>query len=247
MKLAALATIALASAQIPVAFEVASVKPSKSDEKMKYGSRGSVLSGRNIPLKGWIQIAYGARDFQVVGPEWIANEKFDIEAKPPVVVSHAVMMQMLQALLADRFRLKLHRMTREMPVYELVVARGGLKMKASEDQTLWAGDYPNGAPMGQKTTGGGPTELSPGRLAGKALPMTILANLLSGPVERTVMNKTGLKGRYDVDLRYARDIDDVSAPSLFTALEEQLGLKLKAAKGPVEVLVVERVERPGEN
>src|ERR1035438_8842743 len=241
-------------------FDAVSIKPNKTDERQDYGLRGDRIFGKNIPVKGWIQIAYGVKDFQIRGPAWISTEKFDVEAKAGNPSASATqMMSMLQSLLADRFKLTLRREMADSTVYALVVGRRGLMMKPSKDQTLWAGDYPNGSPDGRPLTGGGPTELAPGRFKGEAGPMTILVNFLSAPLGRSVINKTGLTGRYDIDLRYAPGSgqtstgDDpvaqaaASTPSLFTAMQEQLGLKLESAKAPVEVLVIDHIERPSRN
>ncbi|HEY4363612.1 MAG TPA: TIGR03435 family protein [Bryobacteraceae bacterium] len=258
-RLLLLATLPLLAQSPDPKFEVASVKPNVINDPMDYrGGAGAVLSGRNIPALGWIQIAYGVKDFQIAGPAWISSEKFDIDAKPAQPASAPQMLAMLKSLLADRFHLTLHHETKQLPVYDLVVARRGLKMKPSKDQSPWAGDFPNGSPDGRPTTGGGPSELAPGRLAGKAVPMTIIVNLLAGPLGRPVVNKTGLTGRFDLDLRYtpgsgqapsgdtAPD-DDPRTASLFTSLQEQLGLKLEPSKGPVDVLVIDHIERPSAN
>jgi uncharacterized protein (TIGR03435 family) len=241
-------------------FEVASVKPSDTNGRMDYGIRVDGLFGTNMPAKGWIQIAYGVKGFQIAGPDWISFEKFDIHAKAESASSARQKLLMLQSLLADRFKLTLHRETREQSVYALVVGRRGLKMKPSKDQTLWAGDFPDGSPDGRPLTGGGLREFAPGQLVGEAVPMTMFVNLLAGPLDRPVINKTGLTGRYDIDLRYtpgsgqapSADAEqsvqaDASGASLFTAIQEQLGLKLESTKGPVEVLVIDHVERPSEN
>lgn len=236
-------------------FEVASIKPNNTNERMDYLVRGDRLFGKNMPAKGWIQIAYGLKGFQVVGPEWISTEKFDIDARRAESASPSGMQMslMLQSLLADRFKLTLHREMRQLPVYDLVISRGGLRMKPSKDQTLWVGDFPDGSPDGRPLTGGGPTELAPGRFLGEAISMTMFVNLLAGPLDRQVINKTGLTGRFDIDLRYAPEsgqastATDTSTPSFFTALQEQLGLRLESAKAPVEVLVVDHIERPDSN
>lgn len=223
---------------------------------MDYGVRGSRLWGRNMSALGWIQIAFGVRAYQVIGPAWISDEKFDIEAKigPPYSQSK----QMLQSLLLDRFQLRVTRTTRELPVFELVIAKSGLKMQPSNDTSLWGGDYPNGAPAGQAVTWGSPKEMGPGRLLGDAIPMTMFVTLLSDRVGRTVINKTGLTGRYEIDLTWLPDSVQLnfedpaetkpaeSTPTLPTALR-QLGLRLEPAKGPVEVLIIDHIERPGEN
>lgn len=241
-------------------FEVASVKPSNSNERMNYGLRADGLFGTNMPAKGWIQIAYGVKEFQIVGPDWISNEKFDITAKAEKAASARQKLLMLQALLAERFQLKLHEETKEASVYALVIDRKGLKMKPSKDQTLFAGDYPDGSPDGRPLSGAGPGDLGPGKLVGESMPMTVLLNLLAGPLDRPVLNQTGLTGRYHVDLHYIpgsgqappadgdRELPkDDSAATLFTAMQEQLGLRLVATKGPVKMLIIDHIERPVAN
>lgn len=232
-------------------FEAAVVKPNHSAERMDYGVRGSRLWGRNMSAKGWIEIAYGVRDYQITGPAWISDEKFDIEAKigPPYRDTKL----MLQSLLADRFQLKLHLTTQESPAYALVIAKTGLKMKPSKDQSLWGGDYPDGSPDGRPVTWGSPQELGPGRLLGDAIPMTMFTTLLSDRIGRKVINQTGLTGRYEIDLTWLPDsvqlnVDDPadSTPSLATALR-QLGLRLEPTKAPIDILVIDHIERPGEN
>lgn len=239
-----------------VEFEAAAVKPNHSAERMDYGVRGSRLWGRNMSVKGWIEIAYGVRDYQITGPAWISDEKFDIEAKigPPYRDSKL----MLQSLLADRFQLKLHRTTQESSAYALTIAKTGLKMKPSKDQSLWGGDYPNGSPDGRPVTWGSPAEFGPGRLRGDAIPMTMFTTLLSDRTGRKVINQTGLTGRYEIDLTWLPDSVQLnfedpsetkpsdSTPSLATALR-QLGLRLEPTKAPVDILVIDHIERPGEN
>lgn len=237
-------------------FEVASIKPSKTDERMNYGVRGDTMFGSNMPALGWIEIAYKVREFQVNGPAWISEEKFDITAKAGG--PGEPMREMLQSLLADRFNLKLHREKKELPVYTLVVGR--LKMKLSKDQTPWAGDFPNGSSDGRPTTGASPTVLAPGKFLGEAIPISMFVTLLADKLRRPVINKTGLTGRYDIDLTYvpgsgqslSDEADqsqqaDTSTPSLFTAIREQLGLRLELGKGPVEVIVIDHIDRPSQN
>ena len=167
-------------------FEVASIKPNKTNERMYYGMRNASLTVRNMTVMGLIQIAYGKRDFQISGgPAWIGLECFDIEAKAerPQRATH----DMLKSLLASRFHLTLHRETKETSVYSLVVARGGLKMKLSADQS--------------EPEKGGPKELGPGRLVGEGIPMYVMVNLFSNMLGRAVINHTGLTGKYDVNLQ----------------------------------------------
>jgi len=176
-----------------------------------------------------IREAYDVRDFQITaGPAWLDTDRFDIRAKAKEGVSTRQMKTLLQALLADRFQLRLHRETKELPVYTLSVAKNGAKFReATADD--------------QHTTAAGPGEITD---HGVAIPIFI--KQLSGLVDRAVVDQTGLKGSYDLNLQWTREQD--TGPSLFTALEEQLGLKLSGGKGPVEILVIDHVVRvPIEN
>lgn len=219
-------------AQLPE-FEVASIKPNKTNERMYFGLRGPSLTVKNISVKGLIQIAYGKRDFQITGgPRWISTETFDVDAKAesPAKATH----DMMKSLLATRFNLIVHSEIKEATVYNLVIAKSGLKMKPSADQS--------------DPDRGGPKQLEPGRMVGEGIPMYILTNLLSNAVGYAVINKTGLTGKYDIDLQYTPDADTDSLDVLLmSALEKQLGLKLESAKAPQEVLVVDRVAHPSAN
>ena len=226
-------------------FEVASIKPNKTNERMYYGMRNASLTVRNMTVMGLIQIAYGKRDFQITGgPAWIGLECFDIEAKAerPQRATH----DMLKSLLASRFLLTLHGETKEASVYSLVVARGGLKMKLSADQT--------------EPEKGGPKELGPGRLVGEGIPMYVMVNLVSNMLGRAVINHTGLTGKYDVNLQPVPESlqlqsdpadplsqADVLNLALIDAVEKQLGLKIESSKAPEEVLVIDHIERPSAN
>ena len=235
---------AQAPGQLPE-FEVASIKPNKTNERMYYGLRNASLTVRNMTVKGLIQIAYGKRDFQITGgPAWITSECFDIEAKAerPQRATH----DMLKSLLAGRFHLKLHSETKETSLYSLVVARGGFKMKLSADQT--------------EPEKGGPKELGPGRLVGEGIPMYVITNLLSNMLGRAVINNTGLTGKYDVNLQPVPDSlqlqtdpadpltqADVLNLAIIEAVETQFGLKIESIKAPEEVLVIDHIEHPSAN
>jgi uncharacterized protein (TIGR03435 family) len=223
-------------------FEVASIKPSTTNEPRyyKFTLGDDRFRGTNISLKDWIKTAWAVTDFEMTGaPEWISSENFDIDAKaerPIRSVDEGY--QMLKSLLEDRFSLKVHRETKEMPMYSLVGEKNGVKMKLSADQT---------------GTTGGVREVRYGRIGGEAVPVSTIAGILSGLAGRRVLNKTGLMGRYDVDLRYTPDLgqpgaapeptDSPDGQSLFGALQTQLGLKLESTRGPVEVLIVDHIER----
>jgi len=219
-------------------FEVASIRPNKSNERMYYGLRNGSLTVRNMTVKGLIQTAYGKRDFQIPGgPSWINSEFFDIDAKAerPLKSTH----DMEKALLASRFQLKVHKETRETSIYSLVVARGGLKMKLSADQS--------------EPEKGGPKDMGPDRIVGDGVPLYVIANLLSNMTGRTVVNNTGLTGKYDVHLEAVAEslpadgTDRDPVGDLIEAAEKQLGLRLELIRGPEEVLVIDRIERPSAN
>ena len=259
-----------ADVKVPV-FDVVSVKPNKSDNgRMRIMFNPDGYSATNVSLKQLIQMAYGIRqDLISGGPGWVESAGYDFDAKvagPDVdalkKLSPEQRRSMLQPALADRFKLKVHTETKQLPVYELVVAKGGSKLKeASPGDT-----YANGIKGPDGTSRAGMMRFGPGQLTAQAVPMTSLANMLSQQLQRTVLDKTGLTGKYDLELSWTPDqgsdpmfkgpegspqrgdgAPDSSGPSIFTALQEQLGLKLQSAKGPVETLVIDHVEMPSEN
>lgn len=242
----------LASAQ---SFEVASIKPSDpAVPGMRIGIEpGGIFSARGVTLKNLITQSYELQDFQVSGgPGWINTERYDIQGKgngPAVSEEDLVkmtaeqqnqfqqqMLAKLRALLADRFQLKIHQETKEMPVYALVVAKNGPKIVKKADNLSWESQ------MSVRRNAEGKTEVT-----GKVIPLERLAHQLAGQVGRPVNDKTGLKGAYDFKVTFAPDLNDREGPSIFTALEEQLGLKLDPQRGPVEVVVIDSVERPAPN
>lgn len=253
----------LAQAQ---SFEVASVKPSPAGSigvsfNVEPGGRYVVT---NATLKMLLVSAYGVRDYQISGgPGWIAADRWNIEAKAPQGSLPPIMgppdsehpdplMKMVQSLLADRFQLKAHLETRETAVYELALAKGGSKLKLSENQTPV--QFPD-APTGPVPPRGLMRFNLRGNMAGSSVPVSMLAGLLSEPglLERRVIDKTGLKGLYDFELKWTPDIagatpsDEPAQGSLFTALQEQLGLKAQPARGSVEFVVIDGVQKPDEN
>jgi uncharacterized protein (TIGR03435 family) len=257
-------------------FEVASVKPNTSgDGRVMIGVQpGGRYTATNVPLRFLLRNAYGIQDFQLVGaPDWIDSERFDIIAKaeqdiaPPVPGGPPGPIQlMLRSLLSDRFKLSLHTETRELPIYALVLARPdgklGSQMQLSKTDcaALSGARGRGGLPSEPPMAGGRPAcgmRMMPGQLAGGGFPISLLAQQLSQSAQRVVVDRTGLTGNYDFDLKWTPDqlpqgappgapvpAIDPNGPSLFTAVQEQLGLKLEATKGPVEVFVVDRVDRP---
>ncbi len=246
------------------AFDVATFKP--SDPNAMGGSSGAKPNGsfvlKNQPMKNAICNAYGVLTFQCVGgPAWLESDRYDVEAKPDGATAEQLLKlswkerepvqhRMQQALLADRLKLKAHYETREMPILALVVAKGGLRMheaKPGDTYTdgLKRGDgKPFGSVFSISNSMGIETVTSQGMTLGN------LVLNLPGMTGHLVEDKTGLTGVYDFTLHFSASDpppQDSTEPSLYTALEEQLGLKLEPVKGPVQVLVIDHVERPSEN
>jgi uncharacterized protein (TIGR03435 family) len=255
--LIAVTRLPLAAQHSSPAFEVASIKPGVPFPVGGFapGSRlvcpitgcggpgtGSPerITFTYISLKDLIGAAYNVQRHQVEAPGWLDSARFDIVATVPPGATRDEANLMLQNLLADRFRLKLHRSTRELPVFALIVARNGPKLKVSADDpnapkprgTLWSG--------GRK------------RLEFDSWTMASFARTLESDVGRPVIDMTGLEGTYDIRLEFASappiafapGSPDAQAAELFTALTEQLGLKLEHSRGPVDVLVIDSVEQP---
>jgi uncharacterized protein (TIGR03435 family) len=249
----------------PLRFEVASIKPAVdfgpgfSGTGFSRISPGGRLTIEMSPVAALISSAYGLRNYQILGgPDWINTARFNIEAKAEENTTYDQMNLMLRSLLEDRFKLKSHRETRELPLYQLIVAKGGPKVKLSEVQ-----NPPRGAsPTPTQQTGGpapGLVRRGRGELEAHAVPIDGFVKVLSGQFDRPVIDKTELKGLYDILLRWIPELGtvlpgdgerqpaNIDGPSIFTALQEQLGLKLEAVKGSVEVLVIDNVQRPTEN
>jgi uncharacterized protein (TIGR03435 family) len=256
-------------------YEAVSVKPNKSGQQGSSIRRqpGGRLTASNMPLRALITFAYQIQGFQLVGdPSWLRTETFDIVAKmegdpPPVMPGtgpdpHMVAMR---TVLAERFKLAVHRETRELDIYALVLARPdgtlgpNLKQTTTDCLAMMDAARRGGAPppppgpnapvvCGMRGTFG--------KLLVNAMPMSQFANNLSSQMQRVVVDRTGLTGGWDFELTFAPEPPagplppgvelpppDPGAPSLVTAIQEQLGLRLQSTKGPVEVLVVDRIEQ----
>jgi uncharacterized protein (TIGR03435 family) len=244
----------------PKQFEVASIKPADPNGR---GMRvqmapGGRLNANGVTVKFLIQQAYGIKDFQITGgPNWIGSDRYDISTKAEGEgqITPEQLRQMMQSLLADRFQLTFHRETKEMPVYALVVGKNGPKMHQTERA-------PDGDREGR---GGAQIRVSRGQITAQGMSMAMLSNQLSNRLGRNVLDKTGLTGNYDFTLEFtpegmqgmgmgpreggadAPPPVDSPGPSIFTAVQEQLGLKLESQKGPVEILILDRIEKPSEN
>jgi uncharacterized protein (TIGR03435 family) len=234
-------------------FEVASIKPTKTDRSFIIGLftyPGGKIVASGSTIKYLMMEAFDVRAFQVEGgPSWINDDRYDITALPPAssISSKSIppypkappnpeQRQMLQALLVDRFQLKFHRESKEGPVYVLVRGDRNLKLRDPENKDAfpWAGILGGGAIVGDG-------------LAGQNISMPQLAARLSGYLDRPVVDQTGLKGSYDFRYEYSADESTFDVVSCIFASVQGIGLKLKPAKGPVEAIVIDHIERPSEN
>jgi len=272
-------------------FEVASIKPYERPEGgfMRVGTTGGPgtpdpgrWSCEGMSLTNLVSMAYDVPFFQLTAPSWMTEARFNIQAKVPEGASKDDLKVMVKNLLTERFHLKLHRESKEMAMYELVVAKGGPKLKESagpppeQPAGLPPPPKPGEAPRFAMGKDGFP-ELPPGRpgtimMNGQARHQAVnsgmdaLARQLAGQVQKPVVDATGLKGKYDYSIYWSTSsrvapppppgvsgIDalpntDNSGPTIFTAIQEQLGLKLESKKGPVEIVVVDFAEKtPTEN
>jgi uncharacterized protein (TIGR03435 family) len=236
---------------------------------IKIWSTPDGFAGTNVTLKMLIQQAYGVQDFQITGgPSWLNTEKYDIEAKADKSATDGfdslskdqrkvAQDRMLQALWADRFKLTLHHGTKELPAYKLVVAENGPKLQEAKPGETYANGIkgPDGRPAGP-----GMVVMGRGIVTAQALPAAEIARLLSDQLGLTVVDKTELKSKYDFTLLWtpvdgqlpgfkeqASSQSASSAASLFTLIQEQLGLKLEQTNSPVEILVVDHAEKPSED
>jgi bla regulator protein BlaR1 len=229
-----------------VSFAAASIKPSVLWKAIGEGSHRShieyspaSLSMWNVSLGDCVQWAYGVKFYQVSGPNSLDAERYDILAKASAPASVLQLRSMLQQLLAERFRLTLHRDTRELPVYELIVAKSGPKLPAAKAD----GDLPVRAVESLPRVQDGSFVFQETTMAEFAEKLSLLRG-----IERPVLDRTGIKGVYDIILRSAASaILQENGPSLLTLVQEQLGLKLAPARDPIEVLVIDHSEKPSEN
>jgi uncharacterized protein (TIGR03435 family) len=228
----------------PPAFEVATIRPSRDTGAINNRFDPVQATWTNMTLAGAIQNAYRLQSDQLVGgPSWISSDRWDIIAKTDRPSTWEQQSKMLQTLLADRVKLKVHWETRQRPQYKLVVAKGGPKLQAAKD-----GDS-NAQAAGNR--------ISRGLIDAHGIAAAEFASLLRSELGRPVVDGTGLTGQYDFKLQWVPDESqpngggevpppDATGPSIFAAIRE-IGLKLEAIKGPVEVLVVDYVEKPSEN
>lgn len=258
--------LAPAPATAPAAFDVISIHRSGAKPTVNGGVEFSFTKtdetddgfvAENITLKAVISDAYQIKPDNISGgPDWIGSDRYDISAKvatsdgaAPVKLARPQRRQMLQTLLADRFNLAVHIETKDDPIYELVVAKGGSKLHAFAPV--------KGAPRGVTGLDGkyysGIDSLGGhGIIVLQGYPVSLLADFLKPELGRPVIDKTGLTGKYDISLRWTPDNTSpdsplAGGPSIFAAVQEQLGLKLNSTKGPVTTLLIDHVERPSAN
>jgi bla regulator protein BlaR1 len=218
-----------ASGQTAPRFDAASVKPSPPWQPGMNGGvtlDGEFFTSKRNPLRSLIMIAYDVTPRRISGaPAWLESDLFDIVATLPHGSPKEQVKPMLQALLADRSSLTFHREMRDYPIYALIIAKDGAKLKPSgQDQ-----------PSSIKT--------SKGHLEMRHTDLETLAKNLTAP-DRPVLDTTGLKGFFDITLDWS---PDDTGPSIFTAIQEQLGLKLEPGKSPIEFIVIDNVEKPSAN
>jgi len=223
------------------AFEVASIKP--HPEPINFSAdpsiHGSMVTGTAITLIDLIEDAYAVRRDQIAGASgWIESSHWDIAAKGPgdSPITREQLRQMLQSLLADRFQLKIHRETKEMPVFALVVGKNGPRFKPNVEDAK-PGYSVRGSAKGMHL------EASKGT-------MDRLAWQLSTQAGRPVLDQTGLTGQYTFTLDWTQNTTaapESDVPSIFTAVQEQIGLKLESTRGPIEMLIIDHAEKPSAN
>jgi uncharacterized protein (TIGR03435 family) len=250
-------------AQAPPEFEVASLKPNHSGFPgfSIIPSQGGKLDANNISLKRLIAVAYSVTDFQIFGNvAWLESDRYDMAARAPGPAGLPQLRLMLRTLLADRFKLQIHHESREMRIYTLTqpnasAAAAGLVASEGEcsAETTPQAALKNGTPCGVVNMG-------PGRINGQRGRISQLCDRLSTLLSVTVVDKTGLQGNYNITMAWTPDPEaertltgdrppasDGPGPTVFAAIQEQLGLKLTAGKGPVEVIVIDSVEKATAN
>jgi uncharacterized protein (TIGR03435 family) len=224
-------------------FEAASVRLNRTGERTQNTILpGGRYSATNVPLRMMIRSAFGLQDFQLVGgPAWLATDGYDVNAKAAMDAPPDRLFAMVRSLLEDRFRLAVHRETRTLPIYALIrgnVDRLGPQLRTSEAD---CGGAP--AAVGRPRCG---ILMNFGEIRGTGATLSQLATSIAPFSGRLVQDRTSAPGPFDFELRFTPDPAAANAdgPSLFTAVQEQLGLKLESTTAPVEVLVIDRVERP---
>jgi uncharacterized protein (TIGR03435 family) len=239
--------VMLCQAQSP-AFEAGSVKVSSPDEQVRMRREPGRITITNFSLRAMVRYAYDVQENQISGgPAWFDSDRWDIAAIAGREITEDERRLMLQTFLGDRFKMTIRHEMKEMPVYALVVAKGGSK--------LTPGTAGNPERVELSVSGAGLNQMR-----GQSVSVSTMAKLLTRPTGRIVINRTGIAGSFDYQLEWVPDPanmpmingakpdgSNLNAASIFTAVQEQLGLRLEATKGPVEILVIERAEKAREN
>jgi len=257
-------TILLAGLLLSQNFDAASVRPGPPANTGRFTITGgpgtsdpTFLRYANIPLKRVLMAAYEVKYWQIAGPDWLDRLRFDITARLPDGATREQSLAMMRGLLAERFQMTVHRETRELPVYALLQDKSGVKLKPSADA---AGDENAIASVKQNEGKDGFPVLTPGasgvivetrngraRISGFHAGLAKLADFLSTQLGRPVLDRTGIAGIFDFAVYFRPEsaaVDEANPEAgIFDALREQLGLRLEARKGPVEMLVIDRIER----
>ncbi|MGB7217325.1 MAG: TIGR03435 family protein [Vicinamibacterales bacterium] len=235
---ASLANVGFGQSTEPPRFDVTSVKPTPPERqnslRFDYCQSSGRFSVAGTPVLWSIKYAYRLKDYQIAGaPTWLDefHNAYDIEGRPSREVSNAQCRLMVQSLFVDRFKLAAHREMRESPVYLLTIARNGAKLGKG-------GVKLNGT---TQLNGTGEPSWPDGWT------MSELATYLSDFTDRPIIDRTGLQGNYGITLDFSRTTDDMERPSLFTAVQEQLGLRLNTGTALVEIFIIDHIERPDPN
>jgi len=235
--------VSAARAQQP-AFAVATIRPSTVAVKFEHDGKTDLTAEtvrmQDVSVQTCIKWAYGVQDGQIAGPDWMDSERFDIVAKADAPATEDQMKLMMQALLADRFKLEFHHESRELKAFVLTVAKGGAKVRPAA--------APDAKPFRQNSANG---------TVAKSMTIREFGDFISGPLQKPVVDETGLNGKYDFTLDFTPFLPDpahnmdasrMDATSLIkTALEGDLGIKMEIRKTQVDVMVVDHVEKPSAN
>ena len=243
-------------------FEAVSIKANRSGEQ-RSSFRGNLsgISVTNQTMNDIIRNVWGVNRLQIVGgPSWVGEDRFDIEAKASGKASRDELVAMMKTMLADRFKLTVHQEMRPIPVYSLVLARPDGRLGPSMRQSLAKCDRTNLPAPGTPPPPPPPplngvelpacgTNTGGGVLRAAGIDLEPFTRNMAGAAGRIIVDKTGLTGTFDMVLKFNPDANDTSSdvPTLFAAVQEQLGLKLDPQTAPAEVLVIDRVEKPTEN
>lgn len=222
------------------AFEAASVKPNKAGNfNSSFNTRRDNVEAKNVALWDLVVDAFEIKDYQLIAPDWLKSERFDILAKAPQGTGDdKKLMPLLKTLLNERFKLQTHTEQRELPCFALLVSKGGLKLGQAETGSTSMSHH---------------SDDNGGRLTAKHVDMEEIAEWLSREVERPVLDMTGLKGAYDFTLNYSKESakgisDSAEFPIVTQAIQQQLGLRLERRTAPIPVVIIDHIERvPVEN